>query len=392
MVRTLVVLMCGLLVLAGCSGGAVVFAPTPPPPDTSPLRYVHPSGAFSVDVPRNWSAVTTHTTTLAAVSFAVPHSSTPTLTFAVVNLGSAINSQALQDAIDRYQRDIRPDTIHYSEQERSAMGDGSWRLTGLRQTVGGETEPVNTFVEAAGSLIGVAEVRLPDVGGAVSLAELQTIVNSFAINAQASLPVSDLTALAFASRTGLEVIHLATWTTPVGVFFITGEVANYGMTTISDIPIRAVLKTEDGTALIEAVDTVMGYGIPPGGFAPFSLRFGQGQPGAAVTYDLTLGGADWQPVTDRTLYGVDELTWTDESAFTDDGQLVVSGSVTNISDQPVRNPRAVVSVFNAAQNVIAAAYTDLALSPLQPGESEPFQLFIPEMGGEAVNYIVTIQG
>jgi len=41
------------------------------------------------------------------------------------------------------------------------------------------------------------------------------------------------------------------------------EVANRGTTQLTDIPVRAVLKTAEGLPIAEAVDTVMGYSLPP---------------------------------------------------------------------------------------------------------------------------------
>ncbi len=60
-----------------------------------------------------------------------------------------------------------------------------------------------------------------------------------------------------------------------GVFFITGEVANYGGAPVANVPVQAVLSTDEQMGASEALDVVMGYAIPPGGFAPFSLRFGE---------------------------------------------------------------------------------------------------------------------
>ena len=111
-----------IFLLAGCSGGAVVFAPTPAPPDLSPLHYDHPSGAFSVDVPRQWPVFAQNTTTLAAASFAPPDSLTPPLTFAVVKLSDS--AESFSDILNRYQITIRADLSHYKEVSREAMGDG----------------------------------------------------------------------------------------------------------------------------------------------------------------------------------------------------------------------------------------------------------------------------
>jgi hypothetical protein len=375
--------------LAGCSSGAVVFAPTPPPPDVSPLRYDHPGGAFSVIVPRNWSVYTQNTITLAAASFAPPGADEPPVHFAVMNLGKPVDSAGLGDLINQYQKQIRPDVTRYTEVERQAMGDGSWRLTGTRATIGGRVESVNTFIQQSGTFIGIAEVVLPN--NTAQIAELQGIINSFSVNTSAGLQPSNLTTLGTAAAANLEILHVSTWTTPSGVFFITGEVANYNPTRITDVPVRAVLRTPDGLAVAEAVDTVMAYSIPPGGFAPFSLRFGQGQPALTNNYELYLGNADWKPDANRIVYGQDQLKWDDQSQILGDGRLIISGSITNVGDKTLTSVRAIVTIFDKDQHVIAAGFSP-ASSSLAPKATTPFSVIVPERGGEGANYIVNVEG
>lgn len=378
-----------LLMLAGCSGGAVVFAPTQPPPDLSPMLYTHPSGAFSIVLPRNWAVYEQNTTLLAAAAFAEPGTDEPVLRLGVVNLGRSVDSALLADLLDRYQTVIRPDAAHYTEVDRQAMGDGSWRLSGLHESVGGLTQQVNTFIQRAGNFIGVVEVIIPN--DAARLANLQQIANTFTINTNSSLAATEPETLAQLNAGGLEVIHLSHWSTPSGVFFITGEVANLGSTFIEDVPVRAVLRTAEGLPVAEAVDVTMGYGIPPGGFAPFSLRFGQGQPALTATFELALGGVDWIPQSDRAVYGQESLTWTDSSQVEGDGSLVITGSATNIGAAVIRDLRAVVTVFDTNGDVIAAGFSDFAPN-LNPNESASFRLAIPEMGGQPANYILNVQG
>jgi hypothetical protein len=378
-----------LMLLAGCSGGAVVFAPTPLPPDLSPQVYTHPSGAFTVTLPRNWSVHEQYTTVLAAAAFSAPGEDEPSLRVAVINTGKPVSSAFLGDLLDRYQTQIRPDAAHYQEISRQAMGDGSWRLTGLRRSAGGETQQINTFIQQSGTLIGLSEVILPN--DSARLTQLQGILNTFTLGDGTALQATDPETLASASESGLDILHVATWTTPAGVFFITGEVANTGLAEVTDVPVRAVLRTPDGLAVAEAVDTVMGYGIQPGGFAPFSLRFGQGQPALTTSYDLSLGGADWQSQPDRVIYGQDEVNWTDESTIEKDGTLVISGTATNISQQPVHQLRAVATIFDTADRVIAAGFADFS-DALNVDQSAAFRIAVPDLGGQPANYILNIQG
>jgi hypothetical protein len=307
---------------------------------------------------------------------------------AVVNLGQPIDVDIFGDLMLRYQTQIRPDLPHYTEQDRQAMGDGSWLLTGLRQAPGEQTQQVNTFIERDGSFFAVIEVVLPPDGGL--RANLQSIVNTFDINPDADLPVSELPALGGAARMGLVMVNVTSWVTPGGVFFITGEVANNSAEPVSDVPVRAALWAADERGVGEAVDVVMGYALPPGGFAPFSLRFGA-RPPEADFYTLTLGGETWMPGEARTIADPTMLNWTDESSYNQNGHLLITGSVTNTGDQSVREPRAVVTVFDEARNVIAAAFSDADRALLPPGETANYTVLIPEFGGPPVNYIVEVQ-
>jgi hypothetical protein len=384
--------LCGLLLvmlLVGCSGGAVVFAPTPPPPDLSPLPYKHPSGAFSVTVPRNWSVFVQNTTALAAASFAAPDTNEPALRFAVMNLGKKLDSAALGDLMNQYQTQIRSDAQRYTEIGRQAMGDGSWRLTGLRHAEGGITREVNTFIQQSGNFLGVIDVLLPD--DAAQQTVLQSIINTFTIHTDAPLQPSDASALASVTGNSLEILHVSTWSTAAGVFFITGEVGNYGGEWAENVPIRAVLHTPDGLSVAEALDSVMGYGIPPGGFAPFSLRFGQGQSAITAGYELSLGGADWTPGENQTILGQEVLKWSDDSSVGPDGRLLISGTITNSGGSLIRNVRAVVTVFDTTGSVIAAGFNDVTPG-LNASASADFNIVVPEIGGTPVNYIVSVQG
>jgi hypothetical protein len=155
-------------------------------------------------LPRNWSVYRQNTVTLAMASFAAPEDSEPPMSFAVVNLGQDLDSAALADVINEYQTQVRPDIERYNEQDRQAMGDGSWRLTGLRTITGGRTQQVNTFIERAGSFVGVAEVVIPS--DASQMARLQAIVNTFTINPEATLQETTLSALSLVTRSAREIL------------------------------------------------------------------------------------------------------------------------------------------------------------------------------------------
>ncbi|MCA9889566.1 MAG: FxLYD domain-containing protein [Anaerolineae bacterium] len=382
-----------LTMLVGCSGGAVVYVPTPLPPDENPQKYEHPSGAFSLVLPPNWSAYTQNLTNLASASFSPPDSRDPLITIAVINIGHEIEADELNDLRITYQTQVRPDLSRYTEHTAEALGDGAWRIVGVNHTPTGETIQVNTFIERRGSLLGVTNVRVPVEAN--RNAGLQQIVNTVLLGNEEAVQLepTTLNTLALAAATGLEVVNVHTWSTAEGVFFVTGEVTNHDIVTAYDVPVKAILTRGDGTAIVEAEDNVMGYGILPGGYAPFSLRFGQGQPADAVSFSVAIGEMDTEtlPTDQPALVGNPTLTWTDAVENSANGTLYIIGMVNNESDEPVRSPRATITVFDDIGRVIAAGFADVEIDVLEAGESASFNIAVPEMGGEAINYLVNVQ-
>jgi hypothetical protein len=377
-----------ILSLSACSGGAVVFAPTPLPADAVPTAYQHPSAAFSLLLPGTWSLYQQELSLIASASFAPPDSQTPLVQIAVVNLGREITAGEFGDLVLQYQSQIRPDLTRYTEQDRQAMGDGSWRISGIRQTPVGETQAINTFLDRNGSLMAVIEAVLPI--DAALRSQIQTIINTFSMPATADLPVSELAVLSGAARAQVEIINIATWATLDGIFFVTGEVANHSTQAIADVPVRASLLTEEGATLADGLDTVMGYAIPPGGFAPFSIRFGQGQPLNAARYTLALGSATYVP-ENRQIIGFPILQWTDSTQTSQDNRLFIVGTVSNIGTKAVLSPRAIATVFDDRGRVIAAAFADVDTSILMAGESASFTVLVSDTGGIPANYVVNVQ-
>jgi hypothetical protein len=375
-----------LVILAGCDSGAVVFAPTPLPPDLSPVTVRHPSGAFSIAVPPHWGTYMQNDGAVASMSFSPPGYDIPALTAAVVQLAADAPDKT-QIAAD-YQTLRRPDLRRYTETARDNLPDGSWRFGGVRTLSDGRQLPLNTFIRVDGAFVSVVETVVPDDTNLRS--ELERAVNTLSIDPAASLPPAELSALSFVHTSSLEVQNTAAWTNPTGVLFVTGEIANHTTEAIARMPVRVSLLDANQNVLIEASDVAMGYQIAPGGFAPFSLRFGQGQPVDAVGFRVTMGDQPSGP-PERPVVGAPVLQWTDESLFTAEGHLLVTGTVTNTGNQTARDPMALVTVFDGSGDVIGAWYQALAAREIGPGVSVDYEIRVLELGGGARNYIVDIQ-
>ena len=384
-----IVLLLMILVMAGCSSGTVKFAPTPLPPELNPTEYEHPSGAFSLVLPPNWSVFSQNLTTLASTSFAAPTSDIPLIRVAVINLGYEIEANDMGELLLQYQTQIRPDIDRYTEQDRQSFPDGSWRLTGLRTVAGGNTQQINTFVERKGSLFGVIEVTVP--AETARRTDIQRIINTFTLREDADLPVSDISALAISSDSPIEVVNVNTWTTAEGVLYVTGEVTNHGSNPVSQIPVTALQIDVNGTGLAEALDKVMGYTLRPETFLPFSLRFGQGQVDGATRYGVIVGDDQWNSEDVIEIVGEEMFDWTDESNFNEAGQLFINGVITNNSLEDTKDTKIIVTVFDDNQNVIASAFHDVQPAILGAGETTDYTLLVSDVGGTPATYILTVQ-
>jgi len=367
-----------------------VFAPSAED-GLSLATYTHPSGAFSLDIPTQWVSYPQTSESLAAVMFSLPGATEPHLRVVTIQLDETDQNTDTTLLIDAYQQGIRADSEAYSEQSRTQLADGSWRLTGVGVDSGGNPQAINTFVLRDETLFSVLEVIYPVEATDVATTELA--VNTLRVNeaAQQLTPTSLLT-LSTVNATALEVINMAAWTTDAGVFFVTGEVANRLEMPVTSAPIQLFLLDNVGNVIIEAADVTMGHGIVGNGFAPFSLRFGEGRPTELDAFNVTLGDDAWQD----TLREVDfiqggALSGTSTTTLAN-GQLTVEGSVTNNSSQPVADVLAVITVFDDQQRVIAGRFFPLADEPIAPGDSVDYAVLIPELGGTPVDFIVEFQG
>lgn len=375
-------------ILAGCTGGAVVFVPTALPADVSPTTYIHPSGAFSIVIPRNWSVFEQPNADIAAVSFSPPNSNTPLVRLSVVNTGATIANDAFGGLMLQYQTQIRPDIADYSEQDRLAMSDGSWRISGVR-SFQGKPQPLNTFLQKQESLFAVLDVAIPTDAALAS--EVQTFISTFTLNDTNTLPPAPLTALSNASTSDLEISHVKTWSNPQGVFFITGEVANRGVATYANVPIEARLVGAGGLTLTSATDTLLGHAITPGDYAPFSLRFGGGQPNEATSFEVLLGSRD-AALTTTTVITAPILTWTDTQETGEQGQFYLTGTVTNTSTSAINDVRMVATVFDADGNVIGVGIASPETATLTAKASSNWTILVPELGDVPAQYIINAQG
>src|SRR5205085_7857246 len=95
----------------------------------------------------------------------------------VVNNGTVLDANSFLNALNRYQAAINGDKSVYTEVSRTAQGDGSWRLAGVRHTPIG-TRQLNTFLQPDKSFLSAIEVDVTNANDTL-LQTMKTVINTF---------------------------------------------------------------------------------------------------------------------------------------------------------------------------------------------------------------------
>lgn len=372
-----------ILFLTACQSGAVIFEPTPLPPDQSPLFYHHPSGAFRIAVPQDWALHEQVNAELASVTFTPPNASAPVLTVGVIQLAEYWETLPL---INYYQSNLRPNPDHYEEQDRILMPDNSWRVVGVREATGGSRQPVNTFFQREDDLIAVMEIRL--MNDPSRLQELEIASNTLQLFTDHQLIPTVIDRLAFISPADLQVMEVNAWTTAHNVYYVAGSIRNTTANDLYAVPVVVGLIDDQGETVTSAFDDVMGYSLPAGGTAPFSVRFGEGQPDEARRFQVTIG--EGKPLTRQVNH--DALQWAERDiVLTVEGHQLITGEVVNESDMTLYDPQLIVTVFGEDEAIIGTGFVTFHDGALEAGASAPVIMRIQDLGGTPVSTLLTLQ-
>ncbi len=376
------------LVLAGCAAlGGPPATPTPDPGRT----YVHPGGVFSLVLPPAWMVGDLSSGGTLLMTFAPPEATRPPLTVYVVRLASPLDGTAFGAAMGSYLRSPHNWTLNVVDQQ--AMGDGSWRVTGVRQ-VRGQALPVNIFMLREGPFFAALEVIVPS-GDPFLLSLLSLMVNSYRLYPEAPWPVGtvgDFPPLddnLLVAGGNLSFSALATWTDAEGGFHLGGQVANHAPYPVEAVTVDAVLLDAAGNVLAAGNAPLPLYILPDGELGPFDVRFPQGRPSGVARYRLEARAQQAGQVD--VLLGAGAFDWEDRAEYDDSGQLHIRGTVWYLGDAPAHDPQAVVTLFDSADRVVGVTVASIGDGLLSPGGSLRFDVPLPAGEVEPVHYQVTIQ-
>jgi hypothetical protein len=382
-----------MLILAACDNNPVVVVATPVPPDVSFHTYRHPSGVFSLRLPPDWSVRDVSRSDAIRVEFSPPGNTGLPMTVYVINTGQALDTASFLDAINKYQATVNGDSKVYTEVARNAQGDGSWRLVGVRQTAIGPRQ-LNTFLQADKSFLSALEF---DITGATdpTLQTMRAIVNTYRVDSNAVVSASNIQAPEAGVNTSSGVLlfsSLFTWTNSQGAFIINGQVTNKSSQPLEAIRVTATLYDAQNNAVATQGNVIPVELLDDQGVAPFTIQFNKGKPSQAVRYELEAAGRDGEYAI-KTHLGDDKfIRGNDKATYNGSGYLVIGGDVVNKTQGPAHFVKAIVTVYDEQQRVVATDSTFISKRDLLPGESAHFDVQFAELGGNAIRYVISIEG
>jgi len=386
--------LAGLLALTACDSSPVVVVATPVPPDASFHTYHHPSGVFSIRLPTDWSVRDLSQPDAVRVEFSPPDNTGLPLTVYVVNTGNNLDAASFLDAIGKYEAAINGSASVYTEVSRTAQGDGSWRLTGIRQTpIGPRT--LNTFLQADKSFLSAVEVDITDANDQMQQT-MRAIVNTYRVDTTAVIKPGDISAeqaVGVTTSSGVLVFSgLFDWTNSQGAFIVNGEVTNKSGGPLEAIRVTATLYDADSHALTDQGNVVSTEVLQDGASAPFSIQFRNGKPSQAVRYELEAAGRSAEYAIKDYLGDDQFIHGNDKASYNASGYLTISGDVVNKTQAPAHFVKATVAVLDEKGRVVATDSVFLSKPDLLSGEAGHFEVTFFELGGSAIRYLITIEG
>ena len=379
---------------AACQSSPVILVATPMPPDAAFHTYRHPSGAFTIRLPADWSIRDVSRADTVRVEFSPPGNTGLPLTVYVANTGAVLDSASLLDALNKYQSVVNGDASVYHEIGRTAQGDGSWRLIGIRQTPIGARQ-LNTFLQADKAFLTAIETDITSADE-TRLTQMRAIINTYRADPSAVLTASSLssnTSPAVNTSSGtIAFANMFTWTDSTGGFNINGELSNVSGGPLEAVRVTAQLYDSSSSVIAEEGDVIASKVLASADSAPFSIRFRNGKPSQAVRYELQASarGAEYNLAS---YLGADSFIKGNEApSYTPSGYFVVAGDVVNQTKQAAHAVRVTVTVYDQEQRVVASQSEFVEKPDLLPGESSHYVATFYQLAGSPMRFVTHVEG
>lgn len=389
------------LMLAVMGAACLQVDDTPPAPNDLALAntatYAHPSGVFTVELPRDWVVADASDEFSIRIDFSPPGAPEPLFGVYVVERsaladlvdpGGPPEEFTLERFIDYYITTIlQSSDVTYKELDRLPQPDSSIRISYVLDSPD-RPSAHNAFYQFLDPYFVVTRVRLPTNDPALTRT-LTSVINTLRINQQAGWS-SIYQGEGEASADAIVFTNLNTFVGRNNTFQIVGQVRNNAASSLEFVEVTAQLYDEDGRVLIEQADFITSDLVTPGEYAPFAMTFTDGAPEGTVRYDLQATGR-YAELTTQSFYGSQNFAVSQEAIFDETG-LVLRGQVRNEGTATASLVKVIVTIFDSEGRVIGTDTTLVDRQRLAPGETSPYEVSFVELGGQPNSFIVTAQG
>ncbi len=380
--------------LTACQSTPVILVATPLPPDSAFHTYRHPSGAFSIRLPADWSIRDVSRSDAVRVEFSPPGNSGLPMTVYIVNTGTVLDAASLLDAINKYQSVVNGDATVYREVTRNAQGDGSWRLAGVRQTPIGPRQ-LNTFLQADKAFLTAIEMDITSADD-LRMNLLRTIINTYRADPTAVLAAGSVANAPDAgvntSSGSVTFAGMFTWTDSNGGFNINGQIGNASGVALEAVRVTALLYDAQNQVIAEQPDVIASEVVAANDSAPFSIHFRNGKPSQTVRYELQASARNAEYNLQNYLGPESFIKGNETASYNASGYLVISGDVVNQTKAPAHFIRVTVVVKDDQERIIATDNAFVEKPDLLPGDTSHYEVTFYQLPGSVARFVTKIEG
>lgn len=193
----------------------------------------------------------------------------------------------------------------------------------------------------------------------------------------------------------LEVGSVSTYQDANGAWWIIGQVRNRSY---EDVQIASLCIVIEEPGKKDLAHWFLDTSVRSGEVVPFRAIIQNKLISSNSTFRLGARVEDHridggEPRTER-LVGYRQLATSDITQSTlDDGRLRFTGRIKNTGDQPARNVRVLIALYNDKGNLIGVADgKPFSLTPLMPGDDVEFTAIASRLFGEVARYEILVEG
>jgi hypothetical protein len=355
--------------------------PTPVPLFVS--AYRHRSGVFAINQPEQWEVLDNSTPQRLFVRMLPPMGYGSRITIELVNEGP-LTPDGVRQLAESYIRLNYADTSGYSEINRSDLSDGRLQYVFLYDDRRGATGRETLTIQQAGPFFTAMRVFLSDRDAASLGVALEQVAGSLQVDAAAPWG----TEVAAINPAELQITHTLLWRDRLGVTYYGGDLLNASPADISNASVTVSFCDKAGISVAQITQPIDLHVVLKGTSAPFGITVEELPADVRVCSET----ANADPAMPDPNFTTAASLAANVSYNQWRRDLTIDGPITNFGLVPVSRIQVVIVVYDGESRVIAYVRQEFESTlRLDPGQSTPFSIVIPFLGGQPHHVATLVQ-